>query len=84
MDDGAQTVANILKFYNPSVVGGSLGHHIGEVSHKMVPLELHHVNISHCYDNCRTIKLSNKDYYCYKLSRHRCMVAELAANYFWW
>ena len=32
MDDGAQTVANFLKFYNPSIVGGSLGHHFVEVS----------------------------------------------------
>ena len=32
MDEGAQTVANFLKFYNPSLVGGSLGHHIVEVS----------------------------------------------------
>lgn len=32
MDDGAQTVANFLKFYNPSLIGGSLGHHIVEVS----------------------------------------------------
>ena len=31
MDAGAQTVANFLKVYNPSVVGGSLGHHIVEV-----------------------------------------------------
>ena len=32
MDEGAQTVANFLKFYNPSLVGGSLGHHFVEVS----------------------------------------------------
>ena len=32
MDENAQTVANFLKFYNPSIVGGSLGHHIVEVS----------------------------------------------------
>ena len=32
MDEGAQTVANILKFYNPSLIGGSLGNHIVEVS----------------------------------------------------
>lgn len=31
MDPGAQTLANFLKFYNRSLVGGSLGHHIGEV-----------------------------------------------------
>ena len=31
MDEGAQTVANFLKFYNPSLIGGSLGHHIVEV-----------------------------------------------------
>jgi hypothetical protein len=34
MDADAQTVANFLKFYNPSIVGGSLGSHIGEVSQK--------------------------------------------------
>ena len=34
MDKDAQTVANFLKFYNPSIVGGSLGSHIGEVSQK--------------------------------------------------
>ena len=33
MDKDAQTVANFLKFYNPSIIGGSLGSHIGEVSH---------------------------------------------------
>ena len=33
MDENAQTVANFLKFYNPSIVGGSLGHHIVEVRH---------------------------------------------------
>ena len=32
MDEGAQTVANFLKFYNPSVTGGSLGQHLSEVS----------------------------------------------------
>ena len=32
MDEGAQTVANFLKFYNPSLIGGSLGRHIVEVS----------------------------------------------------
>ena len=34
MNKDAQTVANFLKFYNPSIVGGSLGSHIGEVSQK--------------------------------------------------
>jgi hypothetical protein len=35
MDVDAQTVANFLKFYNPSIVGESLGSHIiGEVSQK--------------------------------------------------
>ena len=37
MDEGAQTVANFLKFYNPSIVGGSLGSHIGEVSQNDLP-----------------------------------------------
>ena len=32
MDEGAQTMANFLQFYNPSIVGGSLGSHVGEVS----------------------------------------------------
>ena len=32
MDEGAQTVANFLKFYNPSIIGGSLGQHLTEVS----------------------------------------------------
>ena len=36
MDKDAQTVANFLKFYNPSIVGGSLGSHIGEVSLKEI------------------------------------------------
>ena len=31
MDEDAQTVANFLKFYNPSIIGGSLGHHSSEV-----------------------------------------------------
>ena len=31
MESNAQTVANFLKFYSPSIIGGSLGHHIGEV-----------------------------------------------------
>ena len=31
MDEDAQTVANFLKFYNPSIVGGSLGYHLSEV-----------------------------------------------------
>ena len=32
MDEDAQTLANFLKFYTPSIVGGSLGSHVGEVS----------------------------------------------------
>ena len=32
MDEGAQTVPNFLKKYNPNIVGGSLGNHLGEVS----------------------------------------------------
>ena len=31
MDEGAQTVANFLRFYNPSLIGGSIGHHLLEV-----------------------------------------------------
>jgi hypothetical protein len=31
MDEGAQTVANFLKNYNPSLIGGSIGHHFLEV-----------------------------------------------------
>jgi hypothetical protein len=34
MDADTQTVANFLKFYNHSIVGESLGSHIGEVSQK--------------------------------------------------
>ena len=37
MDTSAKTVANFLKFYNPSLVGGSLGQHIGEVSSYIYP-----------------------------------------------
>ena len=36
MESNAQTVANFLKFYSPSIIGGSLGHHIGEVYSYMV------------------------------------------------
>ena len=32
MDEGAQMMASFLQFYSPSVVGGSLGSHVGEVS----------------------------------------------------
>ncbi len=31
MDEGAQTVPNFLKTYNPAIVGGSVGEHILEV-----------------------------------------------------
>ena len=30
-DSNAQTVATFLRFYTPDIVGGSLGHHFGEV-----------------------------------------------------
>jgi len=30
-DSNAQTVATFLRFYTPNIIGGSLGHHIGEV-----------------------------------------------------
>ena len=32
MDPGAHTVPNFLRTYNPNLVGGSLGHHLIEVS----------------------------------------------------
>ncbi len=32
MDNGAQTVPNFLKKYRNDLIGGSLGHHLGEVS----------------------------------------------------
>lgn len=32
MDEGAQTLPNFIKKYNPNIVGGSLGHHLGSVS----------------------------------------------------
>ncbi len=31
MDEGAQTVPNFLRRYNPAIVGGSLSHHVIEV-----------------------------------------------------
>ena len=31
MDSNAPTVANFLKFYSSSIIGGSLRHHIGDV-----------------------------------------------------
>jgi len=32
MDDGALTVPNFLRHFGNNVVGGSLGHHLGEVT----------------------------------------------------
>ena len=40
MDEGVQTVANFLKFYNPSLIGGSIGHHVVEVSLTTTPPSL--------------------------------------------
>ncbi len=31
MEDGALTIPNFLRHYGNNIVGGSLGHHIGEV-----------------------------------------------------
>ena len=46
MNKDAQTVANFLKFYNPSIVGGSLGSHIGEVSQKeKIQIDSYHAMI---------------------------------------
>ncbi len=33
MDNGAETVPNFLSNYRDKIIGGSLGHHLGEVSH---------------------------------------------------
>lgn len=33
MDDGALTVPNFLRTYNPNLIGGSLSHHFSEVRH---------------------------------------------------
>ncbi len=32
MDEGAQTIPNFLRTYNPDIVGGSVGDHLSEVS----------------------------------------------------
>ena len=48
MDRDAQTLANFLKFYNPSIIGGTRGSHIGEVSHEEGKLKLQYMSV---YEN---------------------------------